>query len=70
MLVAEFINLPSNPTLRGRFRHRRAGRCKNICPGRADEVYLGYTDYINTLRQEPRIRPLLALAPERRRCAR
>jgi F-type H+-transporting ATPase subunit gamma len=32
--------------------------------GRADEVYLGYTDYINTLRQIPRVRPLLPLRPD------
>ena len=32
--------------------------------GRADEVYLAYTNYINTLRQVPRVRPLLPLRPE------
>lgn len=62
-IIGEFVNLPGNPTF------------ANISPigelvvqeflaGRTDEVYLAYTDYINTLRQEPRVRPLLPLRPE------
>ncbi len=62
-IVGEFINLPGNPSF------------VNISPigqiavedylaGRADEVYLAYTDYVNTLRQEPRVKPLLPLLPE------
>jgi F-type H+-transporting ATPase subunit gamma len=64
-LVGEFVNLPANP------------RFVDISPigglaveefltGRADEVYLAYTDFINTVRQEPKVRLLLPLLPERR----
>jgi F-type H+-transporting ATPase subunit gamma len=61
-LVAEFINLPANPTF---VDVKAIGEIavEEYLSGRADEVYLGYTDYINTLRQEPRIRPLLPLRP-------
>lgn len=62
-IVGEFVNLPGNPSF------------ANISPigqivvedylaGRTDEVYLAYTDYVNTLRQEPRVKPLLPLLPE------
>jgi F-type H+-transporting ATPase subunit gamma len=64
-LVGEFVNLPANP------------RFVDISPvgglaveeflsGRADEVYLAYTDFINTVRQEPKVRLLLPFLPERR----
>lgn len=62
-IVGEFVNLPGNPSF------------ANISPigqivvedylaGRTDEVYLAYTDYVNTLRQEPRVKSLLPLLPE------
>ncbi len=62
-LIAEFINLPGNPTFAD------VSAIGNLAvdeylSGRADEVYLAYTDYINTLRQVPRIRHLLPLRPE------
>jgi F-type H+-transporting ATPase subunit gamma len=62
-LIAEFINLPGNPSFAD------VSAIGNLAvdeylSGRADEVYLAYTDYINTLRQVPRIRHLLPLRPE------
>jgi F-type H+-transporting ATPase subunit gamma len=62
-LIAEFINLPGNPTFAD------VSAIGNLAvdeylSGRADQVYLAYTDYINTLRQVPRVRHLLPLRPE------
>lgn len=62
-LIAEFINLPGNPTFAD------VSAIGNLAvdeylSGRADEVYLAYTDYINTLRQVPRVRQLLPLQPD------
>jgi F-type H+-transporting ATPase subunit gamma len=62
-LVAEFINLPGNPSFAD------VSAIGNLAvdeylSGRADQVYLAYTDYINTLRQVPRVRHLLPLRPE------
>jgi F-type H+-transporting ATPase subunit gamma len=64
-IVAEFVNLPGNPTF---VDVSAIGQLavEEFLSGRADEVYLAYTDYINTLRQEPKIRKLLPLEPERR----
>jgi len=65
-LVAEFINLPGNP----KFTDVSAIgglAVEEFLTGRADEVYLAYTDYVNTLRQDPKVRKLLPLEPERRR---
>jgi F-type H+-transporting ATPase subunit gamma len=63
MLAAEFINLPSNP----KFADVSAIgglAVEEYLSGRADQVYLGYTEFINTLRQEPRVRLLLPLKTE------
>jgi F-type H+-transporting ATPase subunit gamma len=62
-LVAEFINLPGNPTF---LDVSAIGELvvQEFLAGRADEVYLGYTDYINTLRQVPSVHPLLPLLPQ------
>lgn len=62
-LIAEFINLPGNPSF---VDVSAIGELavQEYLSGRADEVYLAYTDYINTLRQVPRLRPLLPLRPE------
>ena len=62
-LVGEFINLPGNPAFVdvspiGQF------AVEEFLSGRADEVYLAYTDYVNTLRQIPGIKLLLPLLPE------
>ena len=62
-VVGEFINLPGNPTF---VDVSPIGQLvvEEFLSGRADEVYLGYTSYINTLRQEPRLKLLLPLLPE------
>jgi F-type H+-transporting ATPase subunit gamma len=63
VLMAEFVNLPSNPAYAD---VSAIGELvvSEFLSGQADAVYLGYTDYINTLRQIPRIRPLLPFRPE------
>jgi F-type H+-transporting ATPase subunit gamma len=63
MLTAEFINLPSNPTFVD-VSAIGALAVEEYLSARADQVYLGYTEFINTLRQEPRIRLLLPLKSE------
>src|SRR5579859_47532 len=62
-LVAEFINLPSNPAFADVSAIGQLA-VEEYLTGRADQVYLGYTEFINTLRQEPRIRLLLPLKTE------
>jgi F-type H+-transporting ATPase subunit gamma len=62
-LVAEFINLPSNPSFADVSAIGQLA-VEEYLSGRADQVYLGYTEFINTLRQEPRIRLLLPLKTE------
>ncbi len=63
MLIAEFVNLPGNPTFADVSAIGNLA-VEEYLSGRADEVVLGYTDYVNTLRQEPHVRPLLPLRPE------
>jgi F-type H+-transporting ATPase subunit gamma len=62
-LVAEFTAIPGNPSF---VDVSAIGELavEEFLSGRADEVYLAYTDYVNTLRQIPRVRPLLPLRPE------
>ena len=62
-LIAEFTNIASNPSF---VDVSAIGELavQEFLSGRADEVYLGYTDYVNTLRQIPRVRPLLPLRPD------
>ncbi len=62
-MAAEFINLPSNPAF---VDVSAIGELavEEYLSGRADQVYLGYTEYVNTLRQEPRVRLLLPLKTE------
>lgn len=64
-LVGEFINLPGNPTFAD---VSSIGELvvEDFLAGKTDKVYLAYTDYVNTLRQEPKVRQLLPLEPERR----
>jgi F-type H+-transporting ATPase subunit gamma len=60
MLAAEFVSLPSNPTF---VDVSAIGQLavEEYLSGRADQVYLGYTEFVNTLRQVPHIRLLLPL---------
>ena len=62
-IVGEFVNLPGNPSF---VDISPIGQIavEDYLAGRTDEVFLAYTDYINTLRQEPRVKPLLPLLPE------
>ncbi len=62
-LIAEFTNIASNPSF---VDVSAIGELavQEFLSGRADEVYLGYTAYVNTLRQIPRVRPLLPLRPD------
>ena len=62
-LAAEFINLPSNPTFADVSAIGELA-VQEFLSGRADEVYLGFTEFVNTLRQEPRIQLLLPLKAE------
>jgi F-type H+-transporting ATPase subunit gamma len=62
-LIGEFINLPGNPTFNDVSAIGRMA-VDEFLSGRADEVYLAYTDYVNTLRQEPRLKLLLPLKSE------
>jgi F-type H+-transporting ATPase subunit gamma len=62
-LIGEFVNIPGNPSF---VDVSPIGRMAvdEFLTGRADEVYLGYTDYVNTIRQEPRFKLLLPLKTE------
>jgi F-type H+-transporting ATPase subunit gamma len=62
-LAAEFISLPSNPSFADVSAIGQLA-VEEYLTGRADQVYLGYTEFVNTLRQEPRIRLLLPLKTE------
>jgi F-type H+-transporting ATPase subunit gamma len=62
-LMGEFINLPGNPTFAD-VSAIGALAVEEFLAGRADEVYLAYTDFVNTLRQEPHVKLLLPLRPE------
>lgn len=59
-IVGEFVNLPGNPSF---VDISPIGQIvvEDYLAERTDEVYLAYTDYVNTLRQEPRVKPLLPL---------
>jgi len=62
-VVAEFVNLPSNPTYAD---SAAIGRLlvDDFLNGQTDRVYLAYTDFVNMLRQEPRVVQVLPLQPE------
>jgi F-type H+-transporting ATPase subunit gamma len=62
-LAAEFINLPSNPSFAAVSAIGELA-VEEFLTGRADEVYLGFTEFVNTLRQEPRVQLLLPLKTE------
>lgn len=61
-VVGEFTHLPANPT----YAHSTPiGRLviEDFLAGRTDRVYLVYTDFVNMLRQVPRVVQVLPLQP-------
>ena len=60
-IVAEFSNLPATPSI---LDVSPIGRTtvEDFLVGRADAVFIAYTDFVNTLSQKARVRPLLPLA--------
>jgi F-type H+-transporting ATPase subunit gamma len=60
-IVAEFSNLPAAPSV---LDVSPIGRTtvEDFLVGRADAVFIAYTDFVNTLSQKARVRPLLPLA--------
>jgi len=61
-LVAEFSDLPPQPTLADVSPIARVA-LEGFLDGSYDAVWLAYTDFINTLRQEPVVKRLLPLTP-------
>lgn len=57
-IVAEFSNLPTTPTALDIAPIARAV-IDDFLGGAVDEVYLSYTDFVNTLKQAPTVRKLL-----------
>lgn len=64
-IVAEFPDIPDKPAITDITAVNRAA-VDEFLGGDVDEVYVAYTDFINTLRQEPVVRRLLPLLPEER----
>lgn len=62
-IVAEFSDLPAVPTILDITPITRTV-VDDFLNGTVDEVYIIYTDFINTLRQEPHVLRLLPLKPE------
>ncbi len=62
-VVAEFPGIPDRPTSEDTNPIARDA-VEEFTSGRVDEVYLAFTRFVNTLRQEPTIRRLLPLVPE------
>ncbi len=58
-VIAEFSDLPPRPSLIAR------AAIDDFLDGDCQEVYLAYTDFINTLTQQPTIRRLLPITPGR-----
>ena len=61
-LVAEFSDLPPQPTLADVSPIARVA-LEGFLDGSYDAVWLAYTDFVNTLRQEPVVKRLLPLTP-------
>lgn len=61
-IVAEFSDLPAAPSILDITAITRTV-VDDFLSGAVDEVYIAYTDFINTLRQEPRVMRLLPLKP-------
>lgn len=62
-IVAEFSDLPAAPAVLDVTPIARAA-IDDFMQGVVDEVYLAYTDFINTLRQAPSIKRLLPIRPQ------
>jgi F-type H+-transporting ATPase subunit gamma len=60
-IVAEFSNLPATPAILDISPIGRTA-IDDFLVGQADAVYIVYTDFINTLSQKARVRPLLPLS--------
>ncbi len=61
-LVAEFSGLGDRPTTADTNPVARVAEDEFLA-GRVDEVYLAFTRFVNTLRQEPTVRRILPLVP-------
>jgi len=61
-VVADFTDLPARPTSLDTAPIARLA-IDGFMSGEYDEVYLAYTDFINTLTQEPTVRLLLPIRP-------
>ena len=59
-IIAEFSDLPADPTFADVSAIGRLA-IEEFLEGRADQVYLVYTDFVNFLRQDPAIKLLLPL---------
>ena len=62
-VLAEFPNVPDRPTTDDTNAIARAA-VDEFLSGGVDEVYLSFTKFVNTLRQEPTVRRLLPPEPE------
>lgn len=60
-IIAEFSDIPVNPSIRDISPVTRAAM-DDFLSGQVDEVYIAYTDFINTLRQKATVSRLLPLA--------
>ena len=61
-IVAEFSRLPANPTALDCTPIARAA-IDDFLDRAVDEVFLAYTDFINTLKQQPTVKRLLPIQP-------
>ncbi len=62
-VIAEFPNIADRPTTNDTNVIARVA-VDEFTSGNVDEVHLGFTRFINTLRQEPTLRRILPLVPE------
>lgn len=61
-IIAEFTDMPDPPSVADVTPITRAAK-DEFFGGRADEVYIAYTNFVNTLRQEPVVERMLPLSP-------
>ncbi len=60
-IIAEFSNLPATPSILDVSPIGHTG-VEDFLVGRADAVYVAYTEFVNTLSQKAHVRPLLPLS--------